>query len=496
MFACVCLRDEAGTSDVDAGAHVRLLARTCSPRSAVVREGLVVMDASGMDRLFGEARLFAAHVAEQAEARRLAVSVAVAGTQTAAILIAGCRPGVSVVPPGLEAETLAPLPIGALAMLEPDAEAAVHGRRRVSSSARHYRMAPSPLENEPARHGGRAGSARSGPRPIAGSLQTTGGVLETLERWGVHTLGDLARLPAPDLFERLGEVGVRWRRLASGEDLEPLFAEGEEERFEEALVLEWPIEGLEPLSFVLARLLDPLCAHLDRRDRGAVVVHTWLKLVTRRVFHRAIELPAPMRDPKVLRTLILLDLESHPPDAGIDEVRLVVEPAPARQVQHSLLVRPLPPPDRVSTLTARLTALMGSGRVGSPHLVDTHRPGAFAVTPFVPDKGVGVDFSFCEPHGQKLKSTPTPVPVLRRFRRPAPVRVVVDRERRPVRVAASAAMPGGTVLECAGPWRTSGGWWTNGWDRDEWDVALADRAIYRVHRDRATGQWFVEGVWD
>jgi hypothetical protein len=76
------------------------------------------------------------------------------------------------------------------------------------------------------------------------------------------------------------------------------------------------------------------------------------------------------------------------------------------------------------------------------------------------------------------------------------VRVVVDRERRPVRVAASAAMPGGTVLECAGPWRTSGGWWTNGWDRDEWDVALADRAIYRVHRDRATGQWFVEGVWD
>ncbi|MBP1607351.1 MAG: polymerase [Acidobacteria bacterium] len=57
-------------------------------------------------------------------------------------------------------------------------------------------------------------------------------------------------------------------------------------------------------------------------------------------------------------------------------------------------------------------------------------------------------------------------------------------------------MPGGTVLECAGPWRTSGGWWTNGWDRDEWDVALADRAIYRVHRDRATGQWFVEGVWD
>jgi hypothetical protein len=34
------------------------------------------------------------------------------------------------------------------------------------------------------------------------------------------------------------------------------------------------------------------------------------------------------------------------------------------------------------------------------------------------------------------------------------------------------------------------------WDRDEWDVALTGRAIDRVHRDRATGQWFMEGVWD
>jgi protein ImuB len=260
------------------------------------------------------------------------------------------------------------------------------------------------------------------------------------------------------------------------------------------LVLEWPIEGLEPLSFVLARLLDPLCGHLDRRDRGAVVVHTWLKLVTRDVWHRALELPAPMRDPKVLRTLILLDLESHPPGAGIDEVRVSVEPAPARQVQHSLLVRPLPPPDRLSTLTARLTALMGSGRAGSPDLLDTHRPEACAVVPFAPtEQGGRSSFS----SGSPEKELRPPSSVLRRFRRALPARVVVDGDGHPARVTANdAAINNGTVVERAGPWRTSGEWWANGWDRDEWDVALADRAIYRVHRDRATGQWFVEGVWD
>ena len=51
-----------------------------------------------------------------------------------------------------------------------------------------------------------------------------------------------------------------------------------EERFEQALDLEWPIEGLEPLSFVLARLMDPLSAHLERRDRGAAVLHVRLHL--------------------------------------------------------------------------------------------------------------------------------------------------------------------------------------------------------------------------
>jgi hypothetical protein len=131
--------------------------------------------------------------------------------------------------------------------------------------------------------------------------------------------------------------------------------------------------------------MEPLSAHLERRDRGAAVLHVRLHLVTRTVHERSLQLPAPMRDARALRTLALLDLESHPPDAAIDRVTVAVDPTPGRVVQFSLLTRPLPSPEQLSTLSARLAALMGEGRCGSPELVDNWRPGAFAMKPFNPE---------------------------------------------------------------------------------------------------------------
>jgi len=52
-------------------------------------------------------------------------------------------------------------------------------------------------------------------------------------------------------------------------------------------------------------------------------------------------------------------------------------------------------------------------------------------------------------------------------------------------------------VQAAGPWRTSGAWWTDrSWDRNEWDVALKSGAVCRIYQDRPTTQWFMEGVYD
>jgi protein ImuB len=319
-------------------------------------------------------------------------------------------------------------------------------------------------------------------------------VLEILTKWGIRSLGALTELSGPDMHERLGDRGATWQSLARGVDARPMVPWVDEIPFEAALELEWPIEGLEPLSFVLARLLEPLADRLERADRGAAVLYTSLRLTSRTIHTRTLQLPAPMRDPKTLRTLVLLDLESHPPDAPIDIVRVFIEPTPSKVLQWTLLERAQPAPEQVSTLIARLTALMGEGRVGAPQIVDTWRPGAFQMSDF--GSRISDRQSSNNPKSEirDLKSA------LRRFRFPVPARVVVS-EGRPVRVQVDRqGFASGAITQSAGPWRTSGEWWADkkddAWDRDEWDVAMTDGTIYRLVVEREVGQWFLEGVID
>ena len=548
------------------------VAREFSPRIEMNGPRAVTIDLSGLTRLFGDARAMGEELVRTAADRGLRVRVAIAGTRTAARLFAaraftareaadrqGPPRNLIVIDPGTEAAALAPLPLTVLAYVAKDLN-------------------------------GNAPKNGNGPN---GPNDPNDQVLNTFRRWGLRTLGDVAALPPDAVAARLGQEGVRWQRLARGEDPRPLLPAVPEERFEQALDLEWPIEGLEPLSFVLGRLMDPLSAQLERRGRGAAVLHVRLHLVTRTVHERSLHLPAPMRDARALRTLALLDLESHPPAAAIDRVVVAVDPTPARVLQFSLLTRPLPSPEQISTLMARLTALMGEGRCGSPALVDSWQPGAFAMKTFVPvDSHVihrhgprrheGTETNLSGLHDLRVSVSPWPVGAsdaantasvaLRRFRFPVPARVRVE-QGRPLHVVtdrvamrlddpelakrsafADRRGSSGGVTQCAGPWRTSGNWWTDGphkagfppctppphrarvrdgdpgparggashgvteenqkdlrvsvvsvppwpvalkaWDRDEWDVTLSDGATYRVFRDRGTDAWFLEGIVD
>lgn len=335
---------------------------------------------------------------------------------------------------------------------------------------------------------------------------------ETLQRWGIVTLGDLAALPAAPLSSRLGRRGVALQRLARGLDPAPFVPDRETPRYVERLELEWPIDALEPLSFVFARLLDPLSAALERADRGAAAIRLDLRLTDRSTVTRLLPLPAPMRDPRVLRTLLLLDLESTPLTAAVDVVAIELDPAPARITQFSLLQRALPSPETLATLTARLSALVGESRVGSPVVEDSHRPGAFAMRRYAPEEGARV-LGCSGAAGARVLgcSGAEGAQVLRRRRVPPAIRVRVERGR-PVHIAsASRGLPNGAVVQGAGPWRTSGGWWNGAgaadrgpghgaglveWNRDEWDVALTSGAVCRIYHDRTNDRWFLDGVYD
>src|SRR4029077_9309798 len=142
------------------------------------------------------------------------------------------------------------------------------------------------------------------------------------------------------------------------------------------------------------------------------------------------ELPSPIRDVRTLRTLALLDLDSHPPHAAIDRLTVVIAPTPGRVLQHTLFTRVLPTPEQLSTLLARLGALMGQDRVGVPATVDSYRPGAFEMKPFATDHE-----DHRRPSGKPPGNPPgeSLVSVLRRCRRPVPARVAIE-DGRPVRI--------------------------------------------------------------
>ena len=222
------------------------------------------------------------------------------------------------------------------------------------------------------------------------------------------------------------------------------------------------------------------------------MLHVILRLVTREVHARRLELPSPMRDVRTLRTLALLDLESHPPSAAVDRVTIVIDPTPGRVLQHTLFSRALPTPEQLSTLLARLGAVMGQDRIGAPAAVDTYRPGAFAVKPFATDH---------EPQAVTHRAPPDgPGAIhqaMRRCRQPVPARVTVEAGR-PVRLTTDRrGFAGGTILRCAGPWRSSGDWWSSQrYAREEWDVALGDGAVYRIFQDRDTESWFIDAIVD
>jgi protein ImuB len=435
------------------------IAQEFSPRYEQYGDALIVIDVRGLERLLGSPRAIAHELRRESADRGVLVHVALASTQTAAIVLALARPGMTVIEPDHEASALATLPLHILekplAVLQPDAHA-LH--------------------------------------PV-------------LQAWGLKTFGELAALPAADLAARLGQQGLICQAIARGEDLRPLVPTLAEERFESSQELDWPIAELEPLSFVLTRLLEPLVTRLERRDRGVAVLHVRLHLVTRDVHARQLELSVPLRDVRTLRALALIDLESHPPPASIDIVTVVIDPTPGRVLQHTLFTRPHPTPEQLSTLLARLAALVGQDRIGAPALVDSYRPGAFEMKPFAIDREIQPQSSQRSRSLQKslqpkdsansANSAANLTTALRRCRQPVPARVAVGADGRPVRVTTDRrGFAGGGVTACVGPWRTSGEWWEKGWNRDEWDVALNDGAVYRIFRDRSTDGWFIEAIVD
>ena len=309
------------------------------------------------------------------------------------------------------------------------------------------------------------------------ALPLTEEMSQVLESWGIYTLDQLADLPENGLAERFGPHGVYLQQLARGAIHRPLKIFQPETTYEDRIELDHPVSLLEPLLFLIARLLNDQCTRLLSNAMAANEVAIHLELENRAEHTRTLHLPVPMRESKSLLKLLQMDLEAHPPQAPTIALSLSLKPVHPRTVQTGIFLPVTPAPDKLELTLARIRGIVGEHNVGIPQLLDTHHPKPFELVPGPPT---------ANPQSRRTSQQ-----AFRYFN--PPLHATIDLiNNRPVRLSA----PGihGKVLTAAGPWRTSGDWWTSTvWNRDEWDIALTNGALYRIYSDP---HWFIEGSYD
>jgi protein ImuB len=310
------------------------------------------------------------------------------------------------------------------------------------------------------------------------TLPLTEEMAQVFESWGIYTLEQLADLPENGLAERFGPHGVYLQQLARGAIHRPLKIFQPETTYEDRIELDHPISLLEPLLFLIARLLNDQCARLLSNAMAANEVTICLELEDHPEHKRTLHLPVPMRESKSLLKLLQMDLETHPPQAPTIALSLSLKPVHPRTVQTGIFLPVIPAPDKLELTLARIRGIVGENNVGVPQLLNTHHPHPFRLVS-------------AQPHIANSQKQTANSQSFRFFRPPLPATVELHHDR-PVRISASGIH--GKVLNAAGPWRTSGDWWTSTvWNRDEWDIALSNGSLYRIYSDP---HWFIEGSYD
>lgn len=487
MFACIY------SPEVPAELSLAEFAYAFSPLVEETAADTAVIDVEGCALRFGSAYELATQIARQAKAKppqglTCRVNVALAANPDASIYAAKHLKGITFISPGEELNALGELPI----------EKLLESRKSNDQSPKS--------EDQTSKTKDKLDKARSDE------------ILDTLKLWGVRTFREFAALPVAGVSERLGQAGLRLQELASGKCQRHLSLRDSPPEFNNAIQLDYPIAELEPLAFILARLLNQICANLNAYALATNALQVEMKLENGATHEINLNLPYAMRDHKVFLKLLLLDTEMRPPPAAVKAIGITCEPVKPRVLQTGLFIPLAPEPEKLELMLARLGKLVGPQNIGSPELLDTHRPDAFRVKRFElkeakKKKQQTADSGQQSANPQSAIRNPKPIMAFRVFR--PPLRALVQSESgcpREISAWDKTKSVHGKIVGAAGPWRTSGDWWRrDGWARDEWDVAVGGRGqgtggrgneasglqvLYRIYRELGSGAWFVEGIYD
>ena len=312
------------------------------------------------------------------------------------------------------------------------------------------------------------------------ALRPPADLASLLHLWGVRTLAQLTALPRAEVAARLGLEGARLWDIASGGRERLLRRVSPGVRYREEMDLEHPVEALEPLLFLMRRMLDGLCLRLAGAWLAAAAIVVDLRFEDGAVRSRELRVAEPARDAALLLRVLHTHLDGFSAPSPITGLALELLPVRPGASQSHLFDRSLRDANRFASTLSQIEAVLGPGQAGRARLLPSRRQDAFAVDGWFSPAAPAIMHEPCA-HGLPLS----------RFRPPRLVNVLL-RDQQPASV--QGAEHSLLVLECSGPWLCSGDWWDRAaWQREVWEIAASDGALYQLAREN--GRWMLDGVF-
>ena len=335
------------------------------------------------------------------------------------------------------------------------------------------------------------------PLPMA-ALRPSEALMASLRALGVRRVGEFAVLDPASVAGRFGVEGGRLHAIARGVP-RPEWVPVARERgpIREEVLFGDGVTDLAPIHFVLPGVLAVMSQRLTRRGEAAVRLAIRLSLEHAPARCLRVRLGRPTASASRMEVILKKRLEDLKLSAPVMSLSLEVEESvPDSGWQPGLLDR-VEQGEELPDLLARLTDALGEQAVFGSSLVDEWLPeeawgrvnfgqeATRAPTPSRPDP--------VEPALRWSVDLPSPRPSL--LLRPLLIEVSCGSDGAPLCVSVDGKRYG--VRRSVGPELLSGAWWDPGraWERTYWVASLEELRSAWIFRDEL-GRWYLHGWFD
>ena len=332
--------------------------------------------------------------------------------------------------------------------------------------------------------------------------------LQILAHLGIRSIAQLLSLPREDLPSRLSKMAVeRVHQLLAltEESIVPL---PESNPVAAVWNSEFPAKTFDDIRQVLQHLVENIAEHIERRRIACSVLISELTCVSGNKLTLSAGVVKPTQSAELMFEVLSLRLETLPLTEPVSAISMTAQTVPIPVSRQRDLFSPtehIRPQEELATLIARLSNRMGPQSVSTVRIQADPRPEySIVLDPVIADADSTQRASQSEHMLQRL-TEPDPDASRNSERTlPRPLRLLATpqqiagrdcEERPPERISALGEQR--RIVDLQGPERIQTAWWTDKpCHRDYFRAITETGGELWIYRDLQTGLWYLHGLFD